>query len=80
MKYERVKGHSGLIRDKASGAILNTNTEEIRAARRRKNLKMEETKRSESIISDIDNLKSDVQEIKYLLNKILEVTNGNHND
>ena len=45
MKFQNVKGHSGLVRDKASGAILNINNNEISEARRRKNAWLREQER-----------------------------------
>lgn len=69
MKLMNVKGHAGLVRDKGSGAILNINSNEMREARRRKKLWKEQQE-------ELDSLKTDVKEIKDLLNKILEATNG----
>jgi len=80
MKFENVKGHAGLVRDKSSGAVLNMNTTEMREARRRKKLWQEQQQKTVTLTSDIDNLKSDVEEIKSLLKQILEVSNGNHNN
>lgn len=73
MKFQNVKGHSGLVRDKASGAILNINSNEISEARRRKNAWLREQER-------VSNLEKDMDEIKTLLHKILEVTDGRNND
>ena len=73
MKFQNVKGHSGLVRDKSSGAILNINSNEISEARRRKNAWLKEQER-------VSNLEKDMDEIKTLLHKILEVTDGRNND
>lgn len=73
MKFQNVKGHSGLVRDKSSGAILNINSNEISEARRRKNAWLREQER-------VSNLEKDMDEIKTLLHKILEVTDGRNND
>lgn len=73
MKFQNVKGHHGLVRDKGSGAILNINNDEIRAARRRKNVWLKEQER-------VTNLEKDMNEIKTLLHKILEVTDGRNNN
>ena len=68
-KYIQVKGHPGLARDKNSGIIMNINSNEVREARKRKKLWKEQQE-------ELDSLKDDVKEIKLLLNKILEATNG----
>mgnify|MGYP005737967331 FL=1 len=34
MKHVKVKGHTNLVRDKRTGAILNTNRNEIARARK----------------------------------------------
>jgi len=65
----QVKGHPGLARDKNSGIIMNINSTEVREARKRKKLWKEQQE-------ELSSLKDDVKEIKLLLNKILEATNG----
>lgn len=65
----QVKGHPGLARDKNSGIIMNINSTEVREARKRKKFWKEQEE-------EISTLKNDVKEIKLLLNKILEATNG----
>lgn len=67
--YMNVQGHPGLVRDKNSGVVLNINSSEAREARKRKKVWKEQQE-------ELDSLKSDVKEIKLLLNKILEATNG----
>lgn len=68
-KYIEVKGHPGLVRDRDSGVIMNINSNEVREARKRKKLWKEQQE-------ELNSLKDDVKEIKLLLNKILEATNG----
>ena len=72
-KFANVKGHPGLVRDKSSGAILNINSNEVSLARKRKKAWKQEQER-------VDNLEKDINEIKTLLHKILEVTDGRNND
>ena len=69
MKYINVEGHKGLVRDKSSGAILNTNKEEIEAARKRKAERLSKEK-------EIIDLKNEVHDIKNMLTKIVEKLNG----
>jgi hypothetical protein len=64
-RYIPVEGHSGLVRDAESGAILNINKSEIEEARLRK----ENRKKQHQ---EIENLKKDVADIKSMLQQIVE--------
>lgn len=65
MSYIDVEGHPGLVRDKRTGAILNTNEQEVEAARARKKAWKEKQK-------EFDELKNDVSELKDMMKQILE--------
>jgi len=65
MSYIEVEGHPGLVRDKNTGAILNTNEQEVEAARARKKAWKEKQK-------ELDELKNDVSELKDMMKQILE--------
>tara|TARA_B000000532_G_C18516659_1_gene255482 strand:+ start:194 stop:403 length:210 start_codon:yes stop_codon:yes gene_type:complete len=69
MNYVKIEGHNGYVRDKKSGAILNTNKSEIEAAKKRKQQRA--TKEQE-----LDNLKNEVSDIKIMLTKIIEKLDG----
>lgn len=69
MKYVKVEGHKGYIRDKSSGAILNTNKEEIEAARKRKAERLSKDR-------ELSDLKDEVSDIKKMLTKIVEKLDG----
>ncbi len=68
-KYAKVEGHANLIRDEYSGAIINNDLNGYEAAIRRK--KVFQIQREE-----INSLKNEMLEIKQLLGKIIENTNG----
>ena len=68
-EYIRVNGHSHLMRDGISGAILNTNTNEMTQARIRKSSWKKQQ-------SEIKQLRNDFSEMKELLNQMIEVNNG----
>lgn len=65
MSKIKIDGHSGLVRDKNSGAILNINSNEINLARERKALRKQKDQ-------EFENLKNEVSEIKELLLKLVE--------
>jgi methylthioribose-1-phosphate isomerase len=80
MKYMNVQGNPGLVRDKHTGAILNINKNEIKQAQKRKKLWQQEKEKTDSLASEVTDLKKDINEIKNLLKQVLEVKNGNHDD
>ena len=65
MSKIKIEGHSGLVRDTNSGAILNINSSEIQSARERKKLRKQKD-------HEFENLKNEVSEIKELLLKLVE--------
>ena len=60
-----VEGHKGLYRDEKSNAIVNCNDYEYQEYLRAKNSTLDEK-------SEIENLKTELTEIKSLLAKLLE--------
>lgn len=67
MKYIKVKGHDGLVRDQSTGAIINHDSSAIEARRKLKHLN--------TAIEDINILKNEISEIKALLRELIK--NGN---
>ena len=68
MKYTRVEGHWGYVKDE-NGAVLNTNIEEIEAAKKRKEQRRNQEK-------ELSELKDEVSDIKKMLTQIVEKLNG----
>ena len=58
-----VEGRPGLARDPRSGAILNINTTEIRAAKARKIAMAQEEERKKQLIDDVEMLKEDEEQL-----------------
>lgn len=71
-KYQKVEGHTNLVRDKQTGAILNTNRAEIEKARKIKEAKRLETEKMNSLTEDVTTLKNEMSEIKQLLTRLVE--------
>ena len=74
MSYYKVKDHGDLLRDSNTGSIVNTNSldyDKYVSQRAAKNIEHEKT---ENIEQDLANLKSEINEIKSLLHKL--VSNG----
>mgnify|MGYP000424539879 CR=1 FL=1 len=64
-RYVKIEGSGGFARDLNTGAVVNINTDEIKRARKAKELR----KKKES---EFETLKNEVGEIKELLNKLIE--------
>ena len=65
----KVKGDTNLVRDNNSGAIFNVNHSELENARKRKALRRQQNE-------DINNLKTEVSDIKKMLTQIIEKLDG----
>lgn len=75
-RYQKVEGHTDLMRDKSSGAILNTNRNEIARARAAKEARKQEQQKIESLAQDVESIKQDFKEIKQLLARLVEDKDG----
>ena len=68
MKYKKIEGHYGYVKDEY-GVVLNTNKEEIEAAKKRKEQRRNQEK-------ELSELKDEVGDIKKILTQIVEKLNG----
>lgn len=71
-RFYKVEGHSGLVKNPETGTILNSNTNEIKSARIRKQMKTVKEEENQRMKDDIAELKSEMSEIKSLLKQIAE--------
>jgi hypothetical protein len=69
MNLVKVEGHNGLARDKNTGAIININSTEIN---RIKKLRVNQRATKAAEREEINQLKSDVKDIKMILSQIIE--------
>lgn len=70
--FLKVHGHSGLVRDQSSNAIINTsNVEYINYMTQRKDSETKEL-RVQTQAKEIDNIKSELSDIKQLLTMLLK--------
>jgi hypothetical protein len=70
-RYVPVKGHSGLVRDMKTNALINTNAEEIEQARERKRLRKLEKAQKQSLEQKVETIEKDLDEIKSMLNHLI---------
>ena len=64
----KVKENPDLVRDLGNQAVLNTNIDALTAYKKRR----EKAKEIDQTISDINNLKEEMQDIKTLMQRILD--------
>ena len=72
MKYLKVAGHAGLVRDTSTGAILNTNKSEYEEYIARQRQAEEREAEISQHTEDINNIKNELQDIKSLFLQILK--------
>lgn len=72
MEYIKVKNQPNLVRDPKTNSIINTNMAEYNEYVSRRNLKKSETQKVEELQNDVLNIKNDLNEIKYLLKRLVE--------
>ena len=71
-KYVKVKSDVSLVRDVNSNAIISKNQSEFDKFIKLSEKKYEEKKKFDSMRSDLDSLKEDMEEIKTLLRNIMD--------
>ena len=71
MDYIKVKGHNHLIRDPQTNSIINTNMSEYNEYISRRDFKLKENEKVNNLESDITNMKGDLDEIKFLLRRLI---------
>ena len=70
ISYKQVEGHPDLMRDTKSHAIINTNVTAFEQARKRASAAQRQRDEIRDSTRDINNLKSEMHEIKNLLKEL----------
>lgn len=74
-RHLKVEGHSNLVRDSRTGAILNTNKSEIENARKQSRVVQQRQDHINSLTEEVRGLKDDMRQIKELLMNLSGDTN-----
>lgn len=74
MEYTKIEGHPHLIRDSRTKAIMNTNQTEYNSYIAASRLKQQESKRVESIEHDLGVIKGEIDQVKQLLQELLNAS------
>jgi len=70
MEDVKVQGHSDLIRDPMTNAIINTNKSGYEEYISRRNIKKNETQKVQNLEDELSCIKNDIDEIKLLLRRL----------
>lgn len=73
-KYAKVEGHSNLIRDLSTNAIINTDSLSANQYTRLRNRREIEKQKIDNIETEMSEIKSSITELKYLLESMLDGT------
>ena len=70
MEEVKVQGHSDLVRDPITNAIINTNKSGYEEYISRRNMKKSETQKVQNLEDELSCIKDDIDEIKLLLRRL----------
>lgn len=73
MSYVQIETHKHLYRDLDTGALLNTNLEELKAYYAESELKNKEAQEKMNLENKVNRLEEDIGEIKLLLRNLIEM-------
>ena len=72
MAYAKVKGHSHLIRDLKSQAIINTDSDAYARYMTRKAKQQKKDDEMRKVVREVNEIKTEMFEIKNLIKKVLD--------
>ena len=71
-EFIKVEGHTHLIRDVNSNAIINTNKTDYQLYMQRVKVRERQSDKLRGAVKEINNLKKELREIKELVKKIVK--------
>ena len=72
--FSKVTGKDTLVRDERNGAILNIDNNGLNAYKAARENRRKQLEKEERMENEIDNIKSDVSQIKDLLTELIKRT------
>lgn len=72
--YVQIKENKALIRDTESGALLNTDRNELEAYYAERDIKIKELQEKQALESKVNKLEQDISDIKSLLQQLVTRT------
>ena len=70
-QFAPVEGHSSLVRDMSSNAIISTNEAEFSAYQKRREIEKKRQQQIADQVKEIECLKNDMTEIKNMLSQLI---------
>ena len=77
-EYLKVEGYNNLLRDPDTNSIVNTNMSEYEQYLARRKTKSEENEKVQNLEEELASMKSDIDEIKFLLRSLVNESRWNH--
>lgn len=74
-RYVPVKGHSGLVRDTESNALINVDKSAIQQAREKKELRKKKKQEEQELKQRVSSLETDISDIKKMLEIVVSKMN-----
>ena len=71
-KFYKVEGHAGLMKNPRTGVVMNSKTNEIKNARKRKKIRLNDKEENQELKQEVHELKTEMSEIKDLLKQLVE--------
>ena len=71
-EYISIEGNSFLKKNTTTGVVINTNEQELQAARQRRKDRMQKAELQAAKEKEIEDMKSDINQIKSMLQQLLE--------
>ena len=72
MAILKVQGHSGLVKETRTKAVINTNISEYNIYMARLKSRNQQSDELRSAVKEINSLKAELREIKSLIKKVIE--------
>lgn len=74
-RYVPVKGHSGLVRDTETNALINVDKSAIQQAREKKELRKKKKQEEQELKQRVSSLETDISDIKKMLEIVVSKMN-----
>jgi hypothetical protein len=74
-RYVQVKGHSGLVRDTETNALINVDKSAIQQAREKKELRRKKKQEEQELKQRVSSLETDISDIKKMLEIVVSKMN-----
>lgn len=74
-RYVPVKGHSGLVRDTETNALINVDKSAIQQAREKKELRRKKKQEEQELKQRVSSLETDISDIKKMLEIVVSKMN-----